>query len=248
MRVLIGDARELAAAESPGSVDVIIADPPYGDTSLAWDRWPVGWLDAVEALLKPSGSLWCFGSFRMFWTHSQQFSRWHVAQEIVWEKHNGSGSSADRFRRVHELSVHFYPKVRTWAEIYKKPVYTNDATARTVMHSKKRVAHWGSIGDSSYLSEDGGPRLQRSVIYHPSEHGNAIHPTQKPVEIVRQLIEYSCPAGGHVLSPFMGSGTDLIAAKLQGCHATGFELNPEYAEMAKERLAADAPLFTEDTP
>ncbi len=90
-----GDCREILA--SIERVDVCIADPPYAETSLAWDRWPDGWPALVQA-----GSLWCFGSFRMFLDRQHEFSSMAFAQEIVWEKHNGTNSFADRFRRVHD--------------------------------------------------------------------------------------------------------------------------------------------------
>jgi DNA modification methylase len=47
--------------------------------------------------------------------------------------------------------------------------------------------------------------------------------------------------GGRVLTPFAGSGSEMVAAVEAGMHATGFELNPDYAEIASRRLAAAAP-------
>src|SRR5207244_1510795 len=99
-------------------------------------------------------------------------------QDIVWEKHNGSNAFDDRFRRVHELVVQFYRKDTKWENVYKCPLYSADATARTV----RRKAHpqqWGDIGGRVYESHDGGPRLLRSVLCCRSEHGRALHPTQK---------------------------------------------------------------------
>ncbi len=65
-------------------------------------------------------------------------------------------------------------------------------------------------------------RLHRE---HPER---ADHPTQKPLEIIERMIKASCPPGGVVLDPFMGSGTTAIAARGLGRQYTGFELNPEY--------------------
>jgi len=116
----------------------------------------------------------------MFFDKGPQFSGWKLAQDIVWEKHNGSNSANDRFRRLHELALHFYRGV--WREIPKEPQYTNDATARTVRR-KKRPPHWGEIGESHYVSKDGGPLLMGSVIYAKSCHGYAVNETQKPEAI-----------------------------------------------------------------
>lgn len=238
--IVQGDIRDVA--ETLGSVDCIIADPPYGETSLAWDRWPDGWVQEVRPLLKASGSMWVFGSLRMFMERRGDFGNWRLAQEIVWEKHNGTNAFADRFRRVHELAAQFYPADVPWSAIYKAPQFTNDATARTVRR-KRRPPQWGDIGASAYASEDGGPRLQRSVLYVRSEHGRAIHPTQKPVGIILPLVRYSCPPGGTVLDPFCGSASTAVAAREAGCGFIGVEVNPDYVSAANARLRNDAPLL-----
>ena len=93
-----------------------------------------------------------------------------------------------------------------------------------------------------YVSEDGGPRLMRSVIYARSMHGSASNETQKPKAIVAPLIEYACPVGGLVLSPFMGSGTDLLAARLLGRRAIGIEAREEQCDTAARLLQEALPL------
>lgn len=216
--------------------DAIIADPPYAQTSLKWDVWPTDWPDVALRSLTSTGSMWCFGSLRMFMDRTSQFSRWRFAQDVVWEKHNGSNFHADRFRRVHEQAAHFYPTDVPWENVYKAPVMTADATKRT-LRRKQRPAHTGDIGAAAYASEDGGPRLMRSVIYAPSCHGFAENETQKPVEIVSPLIEYSCPPCGLILSPFGGSGTDAIAARALGRRAILIEIREEQCEVAARRLS-----------
>ncbi len=63
------------------------------------------------------------------------------------------------------------------------------------------------------------------------------HPTQKPLEIIERMIKASCPPGGVVLDPFMGSGTTAVAAKRCGRDFVGFELNPDYCAMIEKRLS-----------
>jgi len=209
--------------------NAVVTDPPYGETSLDWDVPVSEW----ARLLIPD-SLWCFGSLRMFMRRAEEFAGWNLAQDVVWEKHNGSNFHADRFRRVHEIAAHFYRGA--WDAIYKQPVTTQDATARAVRR-KERPPHTGEIAGSTYTSEDGGPRLMRSVIAVPSCHGYAQHPTQKPVGILRPLIEYSTPVGGVVLDPFMGSGSTLVAAKEAGRAAIGVDVDERYCEIAAGRCA-----------
>lgn len=196
----IGDCREVLRTLPDACADVVIADPPYGDTSCDWDKQVDGWLDELPRVLKLSGSLWCFGSMRFFLDRGADFRDWKYAQDLVWEKQNGSASFSDRFRRVHELIVQFYPADRPWADVYRKPQFTSDATARTIRR-KQKPQHWGGIGPATYKSEDGGPRLLRSVLYCRSEHGRAEHETQKPAHLLLPLIEYSCPQGGGSTRP-----------------------------------------------
>lgn len=225
------------------SVDCILTDPPYNETSLEWDRWPPGWPARVLRLLKTTGSMWVFGSTRMFLERVEEFSGWRFAQDVVWEKHNGSGFHADRFKRVHENALQFYRSDAPWDGVYKDPQYTPDAVARSVRRKKGRPAHMGNIEAAPYFSEDGGPRLMRSVIFCRSEHGRAVHPTQKPLGIVEPLLLYSCPKGGTVLDIFAGSGTTGVAAQRHGRKAILIEGKPEFAEAARIRLENDAPLF-----
>jgi site-specific DNA-methyltransferase (adenine-specific) len=64
-----GDCREIVPALGV-AIDLIVADPPYGVTSLAWDDWCEGWLETVGAV---SNSMWCFGSLAMFMARSAEY-------------------------------------------------------------------------------------------------------------------------------------------------------------------------------
>jgi site-specific DNA-methyltransferase (adenine-specific) len=170
----------------------------------------------------------------MFMVQAAMFARWRLSQDLVWEKHNGSSLHADRFRRIHEQVALFYRG--RWADHYHHTPTTPDATARTVRR-KHRPAHWNRIDEGHYTSEDGGPRLQRSVLHVRSEHGQAVHPTQKPLGVLVPLIEYACPPGGTVLDPFAGAGSTLVAARLLGRRAIGIERDERYCEATVRRLA-----------
>lgn len=241
--VLQGDCMDLIEQLEDESFDCILTDPPYGETSLAWDVWPAGWPAAVRRLLKKTGSMWVFGSQRMFWDHRGEFDGYQLAQDVVWEKHNGSSLRADRFRRVHEIAMHFYRDDAAWADVYKQPQFTNDARARVVRKRAKPAQWHGSHGASVYVSEDGGPKLMRSVIYARSMHGIGEHPTQKPLSIVEPLLLYSCPPGGRVLDLFAGSGTTGLLAARHGMDAILIEGREDYAAVIRDRLANDAPLL-----
>lgn len=230
--LFLGDCREVLPALGL-EADCVIADPPYEETSLEWDKWPAGWLEALAPVAR---SMWCFGSLRMFLDRGGEFrgAGWKLSQDIVWEKHNGSGFHADRFKRVHELAAHWYRG--RWEDVRHEVPVTADATARTVRR-KQRPPHMGEIGSGAFASEDGGPRLTRSVIYARSMHGRAIHKTEKPLAILSPLIEYACLPGGLVVDPMSGSGAALEAARQSGRRAIGVEADERHCEQAARRLS-----------
>lgn len=238
IRIFHGDCRELAPQLAAEDIRCVIADPPYGETSLAWDKWPEGWPAALAAAF-PSApiSLWCWGSFRMFMEHGHELSAsWSLAQDVIWEKHNGSGFLADRFKRVHEMCPQWYRG--PWGDVFKQPQVTNDAVARQVRR-KKRPVHMGKIDQDVFVAEDGGPRLMRSVFHVRSEHGRAVNPTQKPIGVIEPLIRYSAPPQSVVLEPFLGSGTGLVVAKSLGLRAIGIDVRESECESAARRVCQE---------
>ena len=71
-------------------------------------------------------------------------------------------------------------------------------------------------------------------VLYADKTGNNLHPTEKPTEIISQLIQ--CNVGETILDPFMGSGTTLRAAKDLGRKAIGIEIEEKYCEIAAKRL------------
>jgi site-specific DNA-methyltransferase (adenine-specific) len=233
----LGDSREVLPALGL-TADCVIADPPYGETKLAWDRWPDGWLQTAAAV---APALWCFGSWRVFGPRWAEFTTagWKFGQDLVWEKHNGSGFAADRFRRVHETITHWYQGA--WGDVHHQVPRISSAGARQ-SHGGNRTRrasgpHLGKIGAGVYV--DDGTRMARSVLYAKSMQRSAIHPTEKPVKgLLEHLVYYSAPVGGLVVDPFAGSGSTLVAARELGRRAVGVEASEEYCEAAAKRLSA----------
>ena len=216
------------------TADAIVTDPPYGETSLEWDQWPTGWLATAA---KITDALWCFGSFRMFHEHADEFGAWKFSQDVIWRKNAGTGFASDRFKRVHELATFWYRG--DWADVHHDPPLEPSGMptkGRTIKRGP--TAHYGKQGEVGWIDE--GTRLKHSVIDVRNMHGRAVHPTQKPEGIVAPLIEYSVPVGGLVVDLFAGSGTTLLAARNLGRRAIGFEVNEQYAEAAALRLSQQA--------
>jgi site-specific DNA-methyltransferase (adenine-specific) len=181
--------------------------------------------------------MWVFGSLRFFMATAERFADagWRYAQDIVWEKHNGSGFQADRFKRVHELAVQFYPDDVAWNTVWNEVQTTRDAEARKTIR-RRRPPHMGQIDSVAYQSETGGPRLMRSVIAIRSCHHEAIHPTEKPVGLIQILVRTSCPPDGVVGDFFAGSGAAGEACAHAARRYVGSEVDPEMAARALARL------------
>lgn len=217
--------------------DCIITDPPYEETNLPWDQADTRWIEVVrrENLLSRRGSMWIFGSFKYFLQISPALKHFVHAQEVIWEKHNGSNAMADRFRRVHEFAVQWYEDRTRWSEVYKKSLFTFDGQKKTVTR-RQSPQHWSKLRAGSYYSSLDGRRLVRSVLKMRSCHGSAVWPTQKPLALVKILAEYSCPPSGLILDMHMGSGTTLLAARALGMRAIGIDKSRQACEVAVKRL------------
>lgn len=236
VQLYLGDCREIlpVLAETGIRAACAVADPPYGETALEWDRWPADWLEAVRMV---TDSLWCFGSLRMFFEHKAEFFPWKLSQDVIWEKPRGTSFVADRFARVHEYALHWYQG--NWAAIHHDAQREEHHGRRNPRRKGVDEYVHGAIG-CDVTWEDDGKRLVRSVLHCPSPRRGSltsVHPTEKPVGVLDPLIRYACPPGGLVVDPFAGSGSTLDAARCSGRRAIGIEVREEYAEKAAVRLS-----------
>lgn len=229
------------------SVDLVIADPPYGlgkdygndsdhrygEDYLAFSR---RWIDAVLPKLKSSGSLYVF----LTWQHSPEVfsylkTRLRMINEIIWDRRVPSmGGSTRKFSSVHD-NIGLFAGSRDYyfdLDSIRIPydAQTKKARSRSIFVGKK----WLEMG---YNPKD----LWSVSRLHRQDAERADHPTQKPLAIIERMILASSPQGGLVLDPFLGSGTTAAAAAVHGRRFVGFELNSDYLAIARERVAAAIP-------
>jgi site-specific DNA-methyltransferase (adenine-specific) len=237
------DAREGAARLADESIDLIVADPPYGlgkdygngsddlrgDAYLDWTR---SWVERYLPKLKPHGSLYIF----LTWQHSPEVfcylkTRLAMVNEIIWDRRVPSmGGSTRKFSSVHD-NIGFFVKGRDYhfdLDAVRIPYdpQTKKARTRSIFVGKK----WLELG---YNPKD----VWSITRLHRQDPERADHPTQKPLELVERLVRVSAPVGGLVVDPFMGSGTTAVAALRSGRCFVGFELNAGYFRTAEERIA-----------
>lgn len=246
LRLFQEDMFEGIARLPDGSVDLIVADPPYGlgkdygnDSDLlsgqAYLDWSERWMDAVVPKLAPKGTLYLFCT----WQYSPELfvmlkRRLTMINEIIWDRRVPSmGGTTRKFSSVHD-NIGFFARARDYyfdldpVRIPYDPE-TKKARSRPRFEGKK----WLEVG---YNPKD----LWSVSRIHRQDPERANHPTQKPLEIVERMVLSSCPPGGLVLDPFAGSGTTAVACLRHGRRFAGYEINPEYVQVACGRVSAAA--------
>lgn len=233
------------AAHLPdASIDLIVADPPYGlgkdygndsdkrsgDDFLAWTR---EWLDLAIPKLKPSGSMYIFCT----WQYAPEIfsflkTKLTMVNEIIWDRRVPSmGGTTRRFTSVHD-NIGFFA--------VSKAYYFDLDPVRIPYDADTKKARSRKLFEGSKWLEMGyNPKDVWSVSRLHRQHAERVdHPTQKPLEIIERMVLASCPPGGRVLDPFMGSGTTAVACARQGRDFVGYEINESYCAIAHERVSA----------
>lgn len=117
---------------------------------------------------------------------------------------------------------------------------------RKALRTDTESRHRSSIpGGQSMQAEPNGTRNKRSVWTIATQPFAEAHFATMAPELAETCIKAGCPEGGTVLDPFGGAGTTGLVADRMQRHAVLCELNAEYIEIARRRIAADAPLFAE---
>lgn len=224
------------------SVDLIIADPPYGlgkDYGNDSDKrprpeflaWMKQWLEISTPKLKPTGSLYIFAT----WRYSPEIfvflkDKLIMLNEIIWDRKVPSmGGSTRRFSSVHD-TIGFFAKTEKYyfdLDAVRIPYdeETKKARSRSIFVGKK----WLEVG---YNPKDVWSVSRLHRIHSEREN----HPTQKPLEIVERMVKASSPEGGVVLDPFAGSGTTVEACIKNNRHYIAFELNTAYYNIILQRV------------
>lgn len=94
--------------------------------------------------------------------------------------------------------------------------------------------------------DDGRKKVNDTPYQRGKTARRNIHPTVKPVAVVRWLSRLLCRYGGIILDPFGGSGTGGIAAMVEGMRWIGFDIKPKHCEIARARIIGDSPLFNRE--
>lgn len=216
------------------TVDSLITDPPYAITNLAWDKpvdWSIFWNDAMR-ICRPHAPIVLFASGKFVPRLINSNTRYY-RYDLVWEKNLPVGhlDANKRPLRSHESILVFSKKFR--GSRYNPQMVVGRPH---IIDKGNPNAHYGkSSGKVAKRSTD---------LYHPrsvlrfnnSRAGKSLHPTQKPLDLMKWLILSFSDRNDLVLDPFAGSGSTLAAAAHHGRRAIGIEESEEYCEIIARRL------------
>jgi site-specific DNA-methyltransferase (adenine-specific) len=160
-----------------------------------------------------------------------------VSKGLVWINHK------TRFRDkegIHPLQIFPWP-------FYSEVVW--DRNGSITLNAKKFApSHEFIYGFGVPHYWDNASNILMTVWQVMPERNIKSHPCPFPLPIARRCVAASCPKNGIVLDPFMGSGTTLVAAKLEGRKSVGIEINKKYCEAAASRLRQSVFAFEEAAP
>lgn len=222
-----GDARLLAANLTNQSVKCAIVDPPYGVnfrsrraetpegkkfvSDIANDGDLEGAIDLFHEVMS---------TMAVKFTDEAElyvFTRWDVVGD--W---------------IHALNV-----LHGWGFKYKMLLVWD----KGIPGMGDIDSNWGCGHELILYCKRGLRKMpyRRSGIIHVDKLGSKqhVHPTEKPVGLIEQLIKMSTDPGDLVVDPFAGSGSTLVAAKRQGRSAIGFEIEKKYYDMINHRLGEE---------
>ena len=239
LSLMQGNCLELFPQIPDNSVDMVLADLPYGTTACKWDTiidLDLLW-EQYKRVCKPEAAI--------VLTASQPFTTTLIASNMkmfkycwVWVKNHATGHLNARKRPMKQTedvvvfcnqTPPYFPQGITPVN---KVVTNSDSDCRRGDGNKTSTVSGGLRKE--YMQHATG--YPRDVLNFVSANGNKQHPTQKPVALMEYLVQTYTEPGQVVLDNTMGSGTTGVACVKTGRGFIGMELDPKFFEVAKQRI------------
>ena len=214
-KVIQGDCLDVLRSMPDASVDAVVTDPPYGIN------------------VAPDG--------RIGGSNVAESTQYRAA---TWDEKGLSTEQWSELKRVSKTQVVFG---------FNHLTDVLGPCSGVIVWDKKCKNNWFdnfSDCELAWTSKRGPARVYRhmwmgALRASEKEAGARVHPTQKPVELMRWVVENWVGEGATVLDPFCGSGTTGVACVQTGRNFIGIELDPGYCDIARRRIADAVPLCAE---
>jgi site-specific DNA-methyltransferase (adenine-specific) len=242
----LGDSIKLLKKLPANSIDMIFADPPYnlsngGFTVHAGKRVSVNkgkwdesrgveadmefhkrWIQECYRVLKPNGTIWISGTYHSIYQcgFALQLSGYKILNDISWFKPNASPNLSGRyFTASHETLL--------WAR--KDPKGKHTFNYEDMKH--------GSWHKEDFIKKESKQMRSVWAIGTPKAEEKKFgkHPTQKPMALLKRIVQASTNKGDLILDPFTGSSTTGLAAVKFGRKFVGIDLEKEYLNLSAKR-------------
>jgi site-specific DNA-methyltransferase (adenine-specific) len=208
-----------------------------------YQNWCATWAAECFRVLKPGGSALIFSGRRFSHrcTNAFEDSGFLVKDTLAWVKdkapHRAQRISVVFDRRGNEDASQEW---EGWRVGNLRPLY------EPILWFVKPYPIGTTIADNILLHGVGAYnndafhkycKVQENIIFAGlNKNEGGLHPTQKPLKLMKALIELVTKENQIILDPFMGSGTTLVAAKQLNRHYIGFDQNSDYVQITRERL------------
>ena len=250
-KIYHGDAIEFLRQLPDSYADLIIADPPYslskdrefGEGAFfnnrdEWLAWCKQWLTEAKRILTPTGNLFVYAIH-----HNACFLQTHMYEiglqyrrQIIWHYENGWSKYRNSPACHYEPILWFANQSNSTFHVIREP-YKSEERLRHAITKNGKV--WTPHPDG---------RQAGDVWRFPTLAGRRFaeertaHPTQKPLSLSRRIVEHFSNPGELVVVPFVGSGSECVAAVQAGRKFVGTEINVNFVEIARARIAASTQL------
>jgi DNA modification methylase len=239
LKLILGDCLEKMRDIPDSSVDMILADPPYGTTACKWDTvipFEPMWKE-LKRVIKPNGAILLFGS-EPFSSALRMSNIKKFKYDWIWDKVSVVGFANAKkmpLKSIENICV-FYDSPPIYIPQGLKKIQARRSNGST--HAQKQDAGSSALNGGrltgQYEQEYTG--YPRQILRFP--RGSGKHPTQKPVALLEYLIKTYTLEGETVLDFTMGAGSTGVACKNTNRNFIGIEKDDKYFEIARQRIGA----------
>jgi len=228
-----GDCLEEMGRIADGSIDLVLADVPYGTTQCKWDTvipFEPMW-EQLNRVIKKNGAIVLFGS-EPFSSALRMSNIKNYKYDWIWKKSRKTGHlNAKKIPMLVNENISVFYR--------KQPVYNPQGIipceiVKKNTDGRKKANCFGDTLKAEHKQKF--TNYPTRVIEFNNEHNVCKHPTQKPIALMEYLIRTYTNEGETVLDFTMGSGTTMVACKNLNRDGIGIELDEKYFEIAKQRI------------
>lgn len=241
IQLLQGDCLDLMSNIPDESIDMVLADLPYGSTKNKWDsQIPLDQLwGGYKRIIKPRGCIALFAQVpfaQILGASNLEMLKY----EWIWEKPMSTGRLNCNFApmKAHENILIFSKSAACYVKDKSRAMkYFPQMTEGSpyIVKYRGNSTNYDMKWQRQITTINNGTRYPRDVQKFTHDK-DKYHPTQKPIALLEYLIRTYTEEGDTVLDNVMGSGSTGVAAVNTGRNFIGIELDENYFNIAKERI------------